>query len=96
MQEVDGRLFSGGLDQDSDPTIVSLDDYIDAQDIYNGYGENVGTITFGKGTTALNYAMPAGTNICVGTCEAKQNASAIFFFYNSNGNHQIIQYNSVN
>jgi len=96
MQQIDGRLFSGGLDQDSDPTIVSLDDYIDAQDIYNGYGENVGTITFGKGTSAIAYTMPSGTNICVGTCEDKQNASAIFFFYNSNGNHQILRYNSIN
>lgn len=96
MQQVDGRLFSGGLDQDSDPTIVSLDDYIDAQDIYNGYGENVGTITFGKGTTQLNFSMPSGTNLCVGTCEDKQNASAIFFFYNSLGSHQIIRYSAQN
>ena len=94
MQQVDGRLFSGGLDQDSDPTIVSLDDYIDAQDIYNGYGENVGTITFGKGSTALNFSMPSGTNLCVGTCEDKQNAAAIFFFHNSLGNHQIIRYSA--
>ena len=84
--------FSGGLDLDSDVTKVGNTDYTYALNIRNGYGAVMGVIVNTKGNDLVSYTLPAGTNICLGTCEDKRGQTTLYFIYNSNGSHQILQY----
>lgn len=89
-RQVSPNIFVGGMDQDSDPRIVENSDYIDATDILNGYGAQVGAIVFPRGNSKIVYTLPAGTNTCIGCIEDKQTASVLIFLYNSNDDHQIL------
>jgi len=89
-RQIGANVFTGGLDTDSDPHVVSNQDYIDAYDILNGYGGQIGAISFLRGNTRITYPLPAGTNRCIGAPEDKQTASAFMFIYNSNDDHQIL------
>lgn len=40
----------------------------------------------------LNFLLPAGTNICIGSYEDRLNNKLIYFNYNSNGNHGVYAY----
>ena len=95
MHQIDGRIFIGGIDTDTDPTLVEQGDYIDAMNIVNGFGATVGTVEFVKGTTAIAYTMPSGTNTCIGWCEDKFNNRAIFFYHNTNDNHLILAWDPL-
>lgn len=46
-----------------------------------------------KGNSLLYFPLPSGTNKCVGHFLYNKYNSIIFFLYNSNGNHQIVQWN---
>jgi len=85
------NIFVGTMDKDSDPHAISNADYLDASDIYNGYGALVGSVVFRKGNTLVSYTLPpAGTNKVLYCVEDKQSAQAIIFLHNSLGAHQII------
>lgn len=83
------------MDKDSDPALVSSENYIDALDIYNGYGSDVGTAVFGQGTSKINLTLPSGNNTCIGCCEDKQTPSLIYFIYNDTGKHCIVRWFNV-
>lgn len=89
-RQIGANVFTGVLDTDSDPHVVSNADYVDAYDILNGYGGQVGAITFFRGNTKVVYTLPSGINKVIGCTEDKQTGSAIIFLYNSNDQHQII------
>lgn len=86
------NVFTGVMDRDSDPRIVSNENFLDAIDMMNGYGDQPGSMVFPKGNTEYSITLPAGTNICIGAAEDKQTKSLIFFVWNSNNNHRIFQY----
>lgn len=86
------NLFTGGVDTDSDLHRVSPEDFISARNIRNGYGVEVGCAQPVLGNLLLSYTLPAGDNICIGSVEDRINQSLIYFIYNSNGNHRILQY----
>ncbi len=45
-----------------------------------------------KGTRKLNYTLPPGENKCIGWCKDYENNGYIYFIYNSNDIHKIVQY----
>ena len=89
-RQIGANVFTGGLDTDSDPLVVEQQDYIDAYDILNGYGGQIGAVTFFRGNTKVPYTLPAGINKCIGCPEDKQTASAFMFIYNSNDDHLVL------
>lgn len=94
-RQISPQVFTGFMDKDSDPALVSSENYVDALDVYNGYGGDIGVLVFGQGTSKINLALPAGTNTCIGTVEDKQTPSLIYFIYNSNFNHCIVRWFNV-
>lgn len=92
---ISGQIFTGVLDTDSDPRVVSSEDYTYAISVLNGYGETPGSLVFAKGTVSYDLELPDGDNICIGTCEDKQNAALFAFVYNTNGNHGIYKYRLI-
>lgn len=90
--KISGQIFTGVMDTDSDPRVVSSEDYTYALNVLNGHGETPGSLVFCKGTAPYTLGLPAGTNVCIGAVEDKQNAALIIFIYNSNNNHRIYKY----
>lgn len=89
-RQISPNIFTGGIDQDSDPRVISNNDYVDATDIINGYGGQLGAIIFPRGNSKITYTLPAGVNAVIACLEDKQTSSALIFIYNSNDDHQII------
>lgn len=90
--QIAGQIFTGVLDTDSDPRVVSQEDYTYANAVLNGLGERLGSLVFAKGTLPYDLELPEGENDCIGTCEDKQNAALFIFVYNSNEDHSIYKY----
>lgn len=86
--------FTGGLDTDSQENFVKPTDWRYALNIRAGvaYANREGAITNLKGNTEVAYALPSGTNTCIGAYEDKQENTVIYFIQNSNGNDQILRY----
>lgn len=83
---------SGGMDSDSSLEVVKKDDYRSAYNlIKTEYGDE-GVLTNVRGTTEVEYTLPAGTNEVIGYCEDKESKGGIFFIWNSNGDHCIARY----
>lgn len=91
-RQIAANIFTGTIDSDSDPHVVSQGDYVDANDILNGYGEQVGAIVFPKGNTSISYLLPVGANKCIGCVEDKQTGIVVFFIQNSNGGHSVLSW----
>ena len=87
-----GQIFTGVMDTDSDPRLVTSEDYQYAIDILNGYGERPGAAVFPKGNTHVVLPLPDGSNTCIGTCEDKQNAALFAFFSNDSNDHCIARW----
>lgn len=91
--QISGQIFTGVMDTDSDPRVISSEDYRYALNVLNGHGETPGSLVFARGTLNKTLTVPSdGTNSCIGTAEDKQNACLIVFVYNSEGNHSIHKY----
>ncbi len=83
------------MDKDSDPRVVAPEDYLNAIDILNGYGERPGVAVFAMGNEKVSIDLPSGTNIVIGAKEDKQYASLFIFLHNSNLDHRIYRYSLV-
>ena len=57
-RQISPNVFVGGLNVDADPHITPNEDYIDATDIINGYGGQIGAIMFPRGNTKVAYTLP--------------------------------------
>ena len=75
----------GGLNQDA---------AYEANCIRKESGE-YGVITNALGNEVVVVALPAGTNMVIGSCEDKEDQAVIYFLYNSNDDHCIIRYKAV-
>lgn len=92
MNGQSGNTFEGAINTDIAPTNIRPNDYIYALNIENGMGNTVGRVTNMRGNELVVFALPAGTNTCVGTYEDKQNFRVIYFVANSNNQDSIIAY----
>lgn len=89
------KIFTGGLDTDTENRLLAPNDYRYALNIRSGSAEDadIGAITNVKGNTLISFDLPAGTNKVVGTYEDKKGKRVLYHVYNSNKEHQILEYN---
>jgi hypothetical protein len=87
----DQRYFWGGIDSDSDFRNVMPEDYISAHNIVSGLSK-IGGVTNFKGNTLVPYSLPTGNNTCIGTLRNIKENSIIYWVYNDQGNHSILEY----
>lgn len=90
--EVHAHIFTGVLDQDSDDKAITNENYRDASDLLTGFGDVPGAAVAPLGNVAHVFALPAGTNSCIGAVEDKHTRSIIRFQHNSNNIHQILRF----
>lgn len=91
----DKRLFTGGMDRDTDPHFIKSGDYRYALNCIVGNDEtgNLGAVSNAKGTEEVSFTLPTGDNKCIGSFNDDKNNRVIFFIYNSTGLHSIYEYN---
>jgi hypothetical protein len=90
------NIFVGGLDFDSDNTLVEQTDYRYALNIRNGVGAIEGAVVNVGSNIEVTTSLPAGINTCIGVYEDKRNAKLVYFIQNSIGQHSILQYDPNN
>lgn len=91
-QELTTNVPIGMMDTDSDLVLVDEKNYRYALNIRNGYGGTLGSCTPVKGNELVSFALPTGTNVCIGTAEEDRAKTVIYFIYNSLGEHLILRY----
>ena len=89
--EKEVKIYTGGMDSDSDVRYVKNGDTRYALNCLMS-GGNSGSIETVKGTTQISFSLPAGQNICIGTYDDPKLNRVIYFVYNSLGNHSILEY----
>jgi hypothetical protein len=91
----DKRLFTGGMDRDTDPHFIKSGDYRYALNciVVNDETGNLGAVSNAKGTEEVSFTLPTGDNKCIGSFNDDKNNRVIFFIYNSTGLHSIYEYN---
>ena len=87
----DLRAFTGGLDYDSDYRLVGPTDYVDAENVTTGTSAR-GSLKNMFGNVEVNYTLPDGDNLCIGSVRNIKANSIIYFVFNSLGNHSILEY----
>lgn len=96
MPKID-RIFTGGLDLDTDSFRVSANMFIDALNVTlnaKGSGQDK-VLTNINSNQQIAYSLPAGTNKCIGGYGDRVRNRFYYFVYNSNGNHTILYYNGL-
>lgn len=88
------KIFTGALDTDTEARLLAPNDYRYALNIRSGSAEDadMGSITNVKGNTLISFDLPAGTNESMGTYEDKKNKRLLYLLYNSNSDHQVLEY----
>ena len=88
--------FLSGLDLDTSVFQLKRDAYIDALNITRdavGEGQDL-VLTNIPGNQLVNYVLPSGVNICIGAYANTLRNTVIYFVYNSNDRHQILQFDT--
>ena len=95
MSYKDVHNFILGADSDSDSRVIK--GYRSAYNIRIGTSDSnhLACVENIKGNTLVNYALPPGTNKCIGCCEDLDNNALIYFIWNSNLQHLILRYNVI-
>lgn len=88
------KIWNELLDADTAPHLVSAKSFINGLNIRFGTTElgSIGCFESIKGNTERANTLPAGTNICIGSCSDDTDRYAIFFNQNSNGDDGIYLY----
>lgn len=89
--------FSGGLNLDDSPYKMPHNSYSDALNISKDAveGSNDKVITNVVGNRLVNYTLPAGINKCIGAFPFQLRNTVIYFIWNSNGYHLVLEYNNT-
>lgn len=92
------NTFHKRLDQDTENRLMEQGKFRAAKNarISSSNSDNVGTAESMPSNTIFTalYSWPTGTNKCIGTCADVKNNAIVYCFYNSNGNHRIIQWDA--
>lgn len=88
------RTFVGGLDSDSEDRFLDNGDYRSLINGRNGISDKdaIGSIENVKGNTLISYTKPSGRNRVIGAFEDKRNGVVIYFVWNLDGNHAILEF----
>jgi hypothetical protein len=95
---VENKVFTnGGLNQDVDESLLKPNDWDYALNIRNTdrLEFSDGVLSNLKGNTLVTYALPTGTNKCIGSYANESSAKFYSFIYNSLGNHTITEYDNA-
>lgn len=87
----DLRNFTGGIDFDSDPRNISNEDYVSASGFASGVTKK-GAIVNMLGNVKINHTLPSGNNTVIGSLRNIKENSIIYWVYNDDGNHSILEY----
>jgi hypothetical protein len=85
------NIFIGGLDTDSDGRFIQPNDY---RSLVNGRSNITGVIENIPSTEKIDFTLPSGTNKVIGSFSDVLNDVIIYFVWNSNTNHSILEYDS--
>lgn len=86
------------LQRDSDERLLNPNEMSDALNVRGISGEDgkgfiLKTI---RGNLIKNYTLPTGTNTVIGAIPVEDVNKLYYFVYNSNGDHSILEYDSIN
>lgn len=86
--------FDGGLDLDSSPYAMLPNSYIDALNITrNSVGANQDRVVANiVGNRIAAYNLPTGRNKCIGAFPFTLRGTVIYFIWNSNDKHSVLQF----
>src|SRR5690606_18311903 len=90
------QTFRGGLDHDTSLSILGKESYIDALNITRDalVSNQDYAITNVVGNRLVPYALHEGVNKVIGAYGNELRNTIIYFVYNSNGYHYILQYDN--
>lgn len=89
----DVRLFTGGMDKQSEQRFIAQGDYVELRNGYNGGAKEDGAIQEAWGNfEIINSGLYAGENKFLGYTEDLKDDSIIFCVWNSLGYHGIYRY----
>jgi hypothetical protein len=91
------NTFQEGLDKDTALEFIKPEQYRDALNIHilSTGGGTRGVITNCKGTTEIEFDLPAGDNVCIGRREDTERNKFYWLNWNSEGNHGIYYYDAL-
>ena len=94
MAYKDIRLFSGGMDLDSEVRMVKKEDYREAYNFRSGVSDddNVGSGENIKGNTSV--LEWDEKHVDIGSVKDIERGAVVFFVYHTEGEHKIIRYNT--
>ena len=94
MQKEEKKYFNEGLDGDTQDFLVGANAYVNGKNFRFATTDKgaVGGLENVLSTRAITHSLPAGTNDCIGAVADEAKNRAIFFNWNSNGNHGIYCY----
>jgi len=89
------QFAGGGLNQDVDENFLKPNEWTDALNIRNTdrLDGSDGVISNVSGNTLVTFALPGGTNKCIGSYANEQTKLYYSFIWNSGGSHTITEYN---
>ena len=93
-QNYELRIPNNGMNRDDEQRLVGENESRYILNLRSGSSEddNVGGIENIKGTTQVDFDLPNGKNVCIGSYGDQTSHSNFFFIYNSLGNHTIFRY----
>ena len=92
------KIFTGGMDTDTDPRFIGEKDYLNMENC------RVGLSADGKTTRVENIAgtveivnsnLPSGNNTVIGSAVDEERRRLIYFVYNDAGNNRIFLYDTI-
>lgn len=91
LQRIDKDVSPNGMDYSNRKILNPIRDvlntrYLSSEDGNVFTGENI------KGTTKINFSLPAGLNECIGIYENLSKNILIYFLWNSDGRHSVCKY----
>lgn len=95
---IDAKGVLLGLDMDTAISLLGRDRYPYALNVTKDATLSVnsdGVLTNIVGNRLVDYTLPAGTNKVIGAFGHLSRNTVLYFVYNSNGNHSILEYNNT-
>ena len=95
-QLVDKRTFEKGMNCDIDNNLLPQGQYKYALNFRNSPSGSIGVLESVKGNELVTFDyMPTGGNKVIGAESFDNNSSVYYFVWNSEGNHTILEYDSI-
>lgn len=93
---IEVKALVGKLNLDDHPSRLPKEDFVDSLNMTLDSIEGSNDLVRANiiGNRIVNYSLPAGTNKVIGSFSFLLRGTIIYFVYNSNGNHSILEFNT--